>query len=118
VRKPRFKKVLDYFRKLEDRLKLFEIYSEAFIESNLPIETKKEAAFNRPISSSSGKIRSRDKDITASRQHANFARQKSIISQLIEIGRFKLVFDFGLILEQSLAHYSGLQFSVIVKDLR
>ena len=28
IRKSRFKKVMDYFRKLEDRLKLFEIYAE------------------------------------------------------------------------------------------
>jgi len=64
------------------------------------------------------KIRSRDKDIGASSQ-TNFLKKAQLSPKFYETsGSSKLIFDFGLILQQSTVHYAGLLCVVSVKHTR
>jgi len=64
------------------------------------------------------RIRSRDKDISASRQKDFLKKMQNQQTVSFESGTAKLVFDFGLLLQQCMAHYAGLLCAVSVKSLR
>ena len=81
--------MLNYFRRLEDTLKLFEIYSEVPDDGEKPIETWKAQAAKRGESQSS---------VTRSKSGSKKSTFIKSLNQLSGSNPAKLVFDFGLVL--------------------
>lgn len=99
--------MLNYFRRLEETLKLFEIYSEVPDNGEKPIETWKAQAAKRGESQSS---------VPRSKSGSKKSTFIKSLNQLSASNPAKLVFDFGLVLEDCMMHYSGLLCSVTVKQ--
>ena len=91
-------------------LKLFDIHSTVRVVNAQPIVTKKEKVRNSSVNDP----RPMKKNIP---KHNQSLTKELIADMRQEIAaQSKLVFDFGLILEQCLTHYSGLLYSITLRQ--
>ena len=114
----RFATVLDYFRRLEQALEWFEIYSEprqaSGEEQSEVIKTNKEQ--HRKASSSLSRSRHNLNQKGYQERKPNNTLSGKELTFVAGSFQPRVVFDFGLILRQCVTHYSGLLFAVCVKN--
>ena len=94
-------------------LALFEVYSETPADPESPIETKKEQAARKERQAEAARNSSTSLPRIDKVPRASMRRLQ--LNSKSDSNRAKLVFDFGLIMQQCMTFYAGLMCSVTVK---